>query len=159
MKNYLPVLALGLSIVACQNSTEEQDAVPGSITSAFNQDFMLAYRQQATLPAAGAPELSVRVTDIHYAFCPKNAYCFVADFAYPTLDITDAQGQAQQVKLPKNQVRYSPNPLDSTSVRANGKRYIVYFTKWELSGKCDAPQKKDYTVSFRIAKPAATTAE
>ncbi|SHJ29323.1 hypothetical protein SAMN02745146_2787 [Hymenobacter daecheongensis DSM 21074] len=159
MKKHLLLSALSLSLLACEKADRENDVIPASITTAFNQDFALSYRQQATLPAATNPELTVAVSAMQYSFCPKDVICcFVPNFVDPTLTITDAQGQSQQVKLPANQPRnYNPTWIDTISVRANGQRYVVYYTKWDVKPGCDQPGIKDISVRLRVLKPTSAT--
>lgn len=115
---------LGISGAACKKS--DSDSGPTPAEAAFEQDFTLYYQQLARLPAAGNPELSVTVTELHYTFCPKNAMCLVADFVDPTLNITDAQGQTQQVTLPRRpKTTYNPAWIDTTNTRANARRYLL----------------------------------
>lgn len=152
MKKYLLLFTTGLSLAACK-TTDEIEAVPIAIASAFDQNFSLLYRQQAMLSTASQPELTVEVTDLNYAFCPRNAYCLVANFVAPTLSVTDAQGKTQQLRLPIHQERpYTPVWIDTASVRANNQRYVFYYTEWTVDDARDQPGKKDITVTLRVTK-------
>ena len=151
MKKHFLLLFIGLHLLAC--SKDSTEPVPAAIITAFGQEFDLRYRQQALLTALQSPELTVKLTDLSYAICPKNSLCFLPDSATPTLAITDAQGQTQQLILGGSHPR--PNTfdyLDSASVRANGRRYMVYFTKWRIDGAASAPQQKDFLITLRVAK-------
>ncbi|TGD79584.1 hypothetical protein [Hymenobacter wooponensis] len=153
MKKYLLLVATSMSLLACDKNSGDTNVVPAAVSSTFDQEFTLNYRQQALLPSATRPELVVEATDLTYSFCPKNARCFVPDFVWPTLTITDAQGQTQQVKLPVNQERtYAADLLDSTSVRANGRRYVLYYLNWQVQQGNDDPQRKDIAMRYRIGK-------
>jgi hypothetical protein len=153
MKKYLLLLAFSVSLLACDKNSRNNDVVPAAISSAFDQEFMLNYRQQALLPSATRPELIVEATDLTYSFCPKGSYCFVADFVWPTLTITDAQGQSQEIKLPVNKERtYAGLNIDTTSVRANGRRYLLHYLDWQVPTNIENPQKKDITARYRISK-------
>ncbi|UOQ81466.1 hypothetical protein [Hymenobacter sp. 5414T-23] len=127
--------------------------MPATVNSAFDQEFALNYRQQAFLPSTNQPELTVEATELSYAFCPRNARCLIPDYVWPTLTVTDAQGLTQQIKLPANQERtYTAGWIDTTSVRANGRRYLLYYLNWQVQPGNDAPQKKDITTRYRISK-------
>ncbi|HEX8425318.1 hypothetical protein [Hymenobacter sp.] len=153
MKKYLLATAIGLSLAACSKADDE-DVTPIAITSAFDQNFSLNYRQQASLPSSSQPELTVAVEELDYTFCPKNAYCILADFANPTLGVTDRGGQTQQVKflMPGRTTNY-PDWMDTTSVRANGKRYVFYYIMYNVKAGCDNPGKEDISVKLRITEP------
>jgi hypothetical protein len=151
MNKYLFISLLGLSSVACKK-TDPDVGAHTPLAAGFDQSFSLHYQQSALLPTFNQPELTVAVADLNYTFCPKNVQCVVGTSAWPTLRITDAQGQAQQVKLPTNLVRPNPAWLDTTSLRANGQRYLLYYTKWELDAGQDSPQKKDFSIVLRITK-------
>ena len=153
MKKHLLVVALGLGITACSKAEEENDVTPAAITAAFDQDFNLNYRQQATISSSSQTELAVAVEDLQYGFCPKSAYCFIADFVNPTISVTDIGGQTQHVKLPVvGRTNLSYNWIDSASVRANGKRYVLYYMMYEVKAERDNPEKKDISVKLHIAK-------
>lgn len=142
-----------MSLAACTNNDKENDAIPTPVTASFNQDFSLNYRQQATLTSAGQTELTVIATDLRYGFCPKNSYCFTADFVWPTLSVQDAQGQVQEVRMPTNpRPIVTPTLMDTTSIRANGQRYMLHYSKWEVDANCGSPQKKDIAVVLRVIK-------
>ena len=148
MKKLFLLIFLGLHLLACSKDT---GPVPDAITTAFGQEFDLRYQQQAQLPALQSLELRVKLVDLQYAFCPKNSICFLPDRVFPTLEFSDAQNQTQQVKLAL-QLNSQPNWIDSAGVRANGRRYVVYFTKWRIDGTPDGPQRKDLVVTLRVAK-------
>lgn len=145
-----------MSLAACASSEKENDVVPKPITSSFNQDFSLNYQQQASLPLTGQTELTVTTTDLRYAICPKDSRCFTADFVWPTLSIVDAQGQTQEIQMPSNQQQvFSTSFLDTTSVRANGRRYVLQYTRYQVEIGDDTPQKKDISVVLRVIQPNA----
>ena len=154
MKHYLLAAALLPVLAACHNS-DKDDATPTSIAAGFSQDFTLRHHQQATLPTAQTQELTLLVEDLQFSICPKNVNCLAPDFAAPTLAITAADGSSQQLKLPQDLPRISnPNWIDSASVRANGRRYVVYYKSWALdAGRQDSPRKQDFTLNFRVEKP------
>lgn len=149
MKKYFLFSLFGLHLLAC--SKDSSEPVPATVTTAFGHEFDLRYQQQALLPALQSPELTVKLVDLQYAFCPKNTICFLPDRVFPTLDIYDAQQQTQQVKLAL-QLSNQPNWIDSARVQANGRRYVVYFTKWHIDGTPNSPQKKDLVITLRVAK-------
>ena len=152
MIKHLLLLSTALGLAAC-GTTDKYEAVPTPIVADFDQEFTLNYRQQALLSAAIQPELTVEVTDIQYKLCPKDILCFTPNFVTPTLRVTDAQGNTQQLKMSVNLERaYMPNWLDTTSVRANGRRYAFHYIKWEVDQMRDQPGKKDITVTFRVVK-------
>ena len=153
MRKYLLLAVSGLSLTACQKADE--DVTPSAIISAFNQDFTLNYRQQALLPSASQPELTIGLADLQYNFCPKDVICcFVPNSAAPIFNVTDEQGQTQEVKLPiYGMNRNYPNWMDTISVRANGRRYVVYYTKYDVKEGTDQPEKKDISIELRITKP------
>ncbi|AII53420.1 hypothetical protein [Hymenobacter sp. APR13] len=154
MKQYLLLAALTVSLGACQETDSNEDATPVAIEAQFSQDFTLSYRQQAILPTVIQPELTIELVDLQYSICPKNARCFGANFAFPILAVTDAQGQTQQLKMPVNHttgLRYG-SFVDTTSVRANGRRYLLQYTEWSVKSDCDQPEKKDLSVALRITK-------
>jgi hypothetical protein len=148
MKQHLTIGALALGLLSCK----KDDATP--ITTDFNQKFSLYYRQQAALPTASPPELSLEVTELRYTICPKNANCFVADFAAPTLRITDAQGQSQQVTIPANTFgNRTPDWIDTASFRANGRRYLLTYVDWKAKGDYHSAKREDIFVELRVTKP------
>lgn len=153
MKKYLLLAVISLSLGACQKADEE--VIPNAITSAFDQDFTLNYRQQALLPSSSQPELTIRLADLQYNFCPKDVICcFMPNSVAPIFNVTDEQGQTQEVKLPIYSLnRNYPNWIDTISVRANGRRYILYHTKYNVKEGNDQPEKKDISVDLRITKP------
>ncbi|MCC2546553.1 hypothetical protein LJY25_08870 [Hymenobacter sp. BT175] len=153
----LALVAL-LGLGACQKSAVAPNVEHGDSTAVFDQEFALYYRQQAMLPAAAGPELTVQVEELYTSYCPEEARCIVSTAAWPTLRITDQQGQSQQVKLPANRPAvFTPAFLDTTSVQANGRRYLLTYTRWNLDRtppRGGYPAKHDYTVSLRVSKPA-----
>ncbi|GAA4008121.1 hypothetical protein GCM10022408_20300 [Hymenobacter fastidiosus] len=157
LKKCLLLTVSGLSLLACQKTDEENDVAPAAVVAAFNAEFSLHYQQAARLPAATQPELTVEVTDLDYFFCPKDVLCcFVTSFVAPTLSVTDAQGRVQQVKLTANASReYTPAWIDTTSVKANGQRYVLYYTKWNTGSRREQAGKKDVSVTLRVTKAAA----
>ncbi|MBX0289131.1 hypothetical protein K3G63_01705 [Hymenobacter sp. HSC-4F20] len=153
MKKYSLPLVLSLTLAACQNR-DATDAQPAAVAAGFNQEFSLQYRQQAALPATDQVELFVTVADLDYSFCPPNARCFIADFVALTLSVRDKQGQTQQVAMPLHTTgARNPAWIDTTSVRANGQRYVIYYHRWSVVENVPHPQKKDITVVLRITKP------
>lgn len=148
------VLPLPLLLLAACNESGS-DAEPQAVTTAFGQDFTLRYRQSARLPTAANPELVVRVDDLQFTICPKNVNCLVPDFAAPTLAITGLDGQTQLLKMPTgNKLTVSRQYPDSASFRANGRRYVMYYTEWKLNpAKQDNPTRQDFTLSLRVEKP------
>ena len=151
MKKLLFLLALGLHLTACDKTT---DSGPAAVAAPFNQAFELRYQQAARLPAGTAPELTIAVTDLAYSFCPPNARCIAPDYVDPTLRITDARGQSQFLTLPVRPRRlYHPDWIDTASIRANGRRYVVYYTKWDVNKAATSPQQEHIAVSLRVTKP------
>ncbi|UOQ71400.1 hypothetical protein [Hymenobacter cellulosilyticus] len=122
----------------------------------FEQDFALHHQQQAFLPATTSPELTVRLDEAYTTYCPEGLQCIVGPSAWPKLAITDAQGQTQEVRLPKN--RPSSNRvtwLDTTNIKANGRRYLLTYTRWEIEQtpeKGKMPAKQAWALWFRVAK-------
>lgn len=154
MKKHLYIGALSLFLSSCNKEDGENSAAPFPVTSGFDQTFPLHYRQSATLPLPNPPELTVEVTELRYAICPKNTNCFAPDFAAPTLRITDAQGQAQQVIIPDNTFGNRTSAwIDTASFRANGRRYLLTYVDWEVDGDYQSAKKKDIFVELRITKP------
>ncbi|GGG57142.1 hypothetical protein [Hymenobacter glacieicola] len=154
MRNYILPLISTLALAACQSSDTATEAVPAAVVVGFDQEFSLYYRQQAKLPVTNSAELTVSVAELQYSFCPPNARCFVADFVAPTLSITDQRGQTQQVKMPVSQARTrAANWIDTTSVRANNRRYVLYYHRYIVAENVTQPQKKDLSVVLRITKP------
>lgn len=148
---YLPAALLLLA--ACNKSGS--DAGPKSVATGFGQDFTLQYRQEATLPPESKPELTVLLEELDYRICPKNARCFLPDLVSPTLAITAADGQTQRVLLPSSDQQQisSSLPPDTTSIRANGRRYVVYYKDWGGDYDRDKLAKKDFRLTFRLEKP------
>ena len=156
MKKHFLLAALGLSLAACQK--DEMDIVPATVESRFDRDFTLAYRQQVKLPSASQPELTITVTDIQSTFCPENFACLVGTTATPVLHVKDTQGQTQQVLPARGKLPYNVNAggwIDTISVRANGRRYLLYYVKWRLDAnrsQQDRANKDDFTVTLRVKK-------
>ncbi|QNH63686.1 hypothetical protein [Hymenobacter sediminicola] len=159
MKNYLLLMSVGLGLLACQKSDQDAVASPKAISTAFGQDFTLAYQQSAHLPSTQQPELTINVADIKYTYCPPvscsnnpSLTCLVGTYVYPVLSIMDAAGRTQQVQLPANQpAATTPAWLDTTSVRANGRRYLLHYVNWQLN-TCN-PQREDIAVTLRVTSP------
>ncbi|WBA43474.1 hypothetical protein [Hymenobacter canadensis] len=157
MKQSLLFAALVVGLGACQKSDNNEDATPAAMEAAFSQDFTLSYRQQALLPTVAQPELTVELADLQYSICPKNARCFTANFVFPLLAITDAQGRTQQLKMPVNNTTGLQTGafIDTASVRANGRRYLVQYTSWQAKETDrNYAEKQDLSVKLRITKPA-----
>jgi hypothetical protein len=156
MKSTLLLLAGALSLGACQKSTVDPGITASDYRVDFDKDFALHYQQQATLPATGAAELAVRLDELAYSFCPEGLTCIAGPSAWPTLAITDAQGQTQSLKLPYDRPR--PNHvawLDTSSIRANGRRYLLTYTVWEVDrtlAKGEMPAKQDFALWFHVTK-------
>ena len=151
MKNYLLLCLLGLSLGACNKNTP----APDNSAPNFNQEFTLYPQQQAQLPGSGTPELTVALTDLDFTYCPPTAACLTGTYVFPKLSITDAQGQSQQLALPLVRVRtFSPDWIDSTTIRANGRRYLLYYRKWNLPALSmgQIPQKKEISVTLQVMK-------
>ena len=151
MKKYSVLCLLGLSLGACNKTT----TAPASAAPTFNQDFTLYPQQQAQLPNSSAAELTVTLTDLDFTYCPPAAACLVGTNVFPKLSITDAQGQSQQLALPLKRMRiFSPDWVDSTTIRANGRRYLLYYRRWNVptlpTGQI--PQKKDISVILQVMK-------
>ncbi|GAA4383169.1 hypothetical protein [Hymenobacter koreensis] len=156
MKSLLLFMAIGMGLVSCQKTTADPNATPKAIEAPFDQDFTLHYRQQAFLTSAQQPELTLRVAELDCSFCPEGVTCFAPSMAWPSLDVTDAQGQTRRVKLPANRVReYTPAWLDTTSVVANGRRYLLTYAGWSVTRKLavrEMPHRADFALRFRVAK-------
>ncbi|WP_310395438.1 hypothetical protein [Hymenobacter sp.] len=152
MTKFLSLFALVLSLTACEKASPEPNA--GPVISDFDQEFSLNYQQQARLRTANAPELAVTLAELEYTYCPENVFCFVGTFVAPSLNITDAQGQTQQLTLPlAGNLTNSAAFIDSASVLANSRRYVVYYTKWNIRNVKNYPEKQDISVQLRIVKP------
>jgi hypothetical protein len=153
VKHYLFIGTLALSLFSCKKDDCADSAIPTSVTAGFNQDFRLYYRQQASLPASNPPELVLEVADLLYTICPKNANCFTPDFAVPTLRITDAQGQSQEVTIPTNTFGHrTPAWIDTASFRANGRRYLLTYVDWKVKGDYSSGKREDISVGLRVTK-------
>lgn len=163
MKNYMLFLALGWSLTACEKADSEVKSKAVG-TFAFGQDFKLDYQQAAQAPAGSsaegqASELQITVDDIDFTYCPTvecsgnpTLRCAVGTTVLPTLLVLDAAGNRQQLRLPTNQLRVgNSNWLDTTSVRANGRRYLLHYVKWQLNA-CN-PRKQDFSIFLRVTKP------
>jgi len=136
---------LGLSLAGCKKN------VPVLPAASFDQDFPYRFADEVRLPTVENPELTVTVADLDYSICPSSAYCFVGDYVIPTLRIVDAVGQVQQLTLHQQPSEQLPCS-DTTTVRANGRRYLLCFRKWSTNGKRDNVLKKDIVVTLRIVK-------
>jgi len=153
MKRHLLLCLLGLNLVACKKTDPAPDNAP--VAANFDQEFTLYPQQQAKVPGTSAPELTVTLTDLEFTYCPPAAACLVGTSVFPKLSITDAQGQTQLLALPLVRSRMSnPAWIDTTHIRANGRRYLVYYHKWNISTPPmgQSPQKKDISVTLRITK-------
>lgn len=150
----LPVLLFltGLGLAACQKSEVGPVSPPADIAAAFDSEFTLYYQQQAYVPTQAQPELTVRVEEVAYSFCPEGMMCFVGTNAWPTLRVTDAQGQTQVV--PQAPRRFLL-PHDTLSVRANGRRYLLTYVQWDLKEQPNkkSPSKDSFALKFRLTKP------
>jgi hypothetical protein len=153
MKKHFLLCLLGLNIAACKKTGPAPDNA--SVAPNFAQEFTLYPQQQAHISGTGARKLTVTLTDLDFTYCPPNVNCFVGTFVSPKLSITDAQGQTQQLALPLTRVR-SQNPawIDTTTIRANGQRYLVYYHKWNIAPPPAGRnlQKKDISVTLRVTK-------
>ncbi|MDO7854174.1 hypothetical protein [Hymenobacter convexus] len=150
MNKYLLLVILGLGLSSCKKDDAENPAV---VTAGFNQDFSLYSQQQASLPLPTQPELAIAVTDLRFSICPRNANCLVADYAVPTLRITDAQGSMQQLNIPTNFYgRRTSDWIDTTSVRANGRRYLLTYVNWQVQGDYYAATKENIKLTFRVSR-------
>ncbi|MFD2720728.1 hypothetical protein ACFST9_18550 [Hymenobacter monticola] len=147
MSKHFLFAALSLSLFACKKNDAES---PAAVAAGFSQDFALLYRQQASLPQPAQPELTITVTDLQFSICPRNANCFMADYARPTLRITDAQGGTQQLTMPVILGSRSADWIDTTSVRANGRRYVLTYLKWQVPGDYHAATKENIKLTFRV---------
>lgn len=154
MKYYSFLLLLGLSLAGCNKSDSESEPAPSSISTNFEQDFTLFYQQRAALPLLGTPELTVVLSDLDYTYCPKEVTCIVGTNVFPTVSITDAQGQLQQLAFPLSRPRnYNPAWIDTVSFRANSRRYVLYYKKWDIKESGNQPLKKDISITLRVGKP------
>ncbi|MCC3159861.1 hypothetical protein LJ737_21645 [Hymenobacter sp. 15J16-1T3B] len=155
MKPLVLALMTSLGLVACQKKTVEP-ARPADLEAAFGQEVKLHYEQQVRLPSAAQPLLTVRMTALDYAYCPAGANCFVPNFAWPTLRITDARGQEQDIRLPLHaEAAQRLNLLDTTSVVAAGHRYAVVYSRWELEralNGSEMPVKADFGLWLRLTE-------
>ena len=147
MKLLLLLALCGLGLTGCKKDT------PAPTAAAFNQNYSCHFANEVRLPAVENPELTVTVADLSYSICPGNSICFLPDRVSPTLRIADAAGQVQQLTLPvPGHQRTSADWIDTTTVRANGRRYLFYFSTWSTGGKHDNVQKNDITVTLRVMK-------
>jgi len=156
MNKYLLLLSLlGIGLASCSKTDDQRPA----ITTDFDQDFSLHHKQEAQLSTATNPELTLTLADLQYSICPPNANCAAPDLVSPTLRIADAAGQAQQLTLPLTRIRQSnQNWVDTTYVRANGRRYLLTYRNWALTG-ANAPNsseaypgKANVAVVLRVAR-------
>jgi hypothetical protein len=153
-KALLPLLAV-LSLAGCQKETPEPEQAPADTQAAFEVDFSLQHQQRAFLPGTAQPELTVQLTDLDYTFCPEGVYCVVGPSAWPKLSVTDAQGQSQQVVPPLFNPQRVPNAawLDTMSVRANSRRYVLTYQRWEIVkplSRGENPGKSHFALWFRV---------
>ena len=153
MKKYFFPCLLSLFLGACKNNTPAPYG--DNPTQTFNQEFTLKSQQQAQLLNLGTPELTVTLKDLDFTYCPPAAACFVGTNVFPKLTITDAQGQSQQLALPLARVRtFNPAWIDTTNIRANGRRYLLYYRRWNLPALTagEIPQKKDISITLEVTK-------
>ena len=162
MKKHLLLAAFGLLLAACDKKDERNE--PAAVAAGYDQQFSLQYRQAAKLPHLLQPELTITLADLNYSFCPPNANCFVPDFVAPTLSVTDAQGLTQQMRMPTSfRNPYHHLWIDSASIRANSRRYVLYYTSWKVSKSPTSlwnrnkvagnVEKPDISVQLRITRP------
>ena len=153
MKKHLLLSLMALGLAACEKTDVGHSREP--IVAPFSQDFSLLYQQVASLDASNQPELVVALTDVQHSICPLSATCVAADFVAPTLTITSNSGQTQQVTFSRSTPR-TPNAnfIDSTSIRANGRRYLLYYRKWHVPTlpMGQIPQKKDISVTLQVMR-------
>jgi len=153
-KVVLPMLAV-LNLASCQKASIKPELAPADTEAAFAADFSLQHQQQAFLPSLAQAELTVRLEDLKYTFCPEGMMCFVGPSAWPELNVTDARGQTQRVVFPAFNPQRVPNPtwLDTMSVRANNRRYVFTYQRWEIVkplGRGVYPGKSDFALWFRV---------
>ncbi|WP_155832901.1 hypothetical protein [Hymenobacter swuensis] len=153
-KAVLPILVV-LSLTGCQKAAVEPEPAPADTQAAFEADFSLQHQQQAFLPGMTQPELTVRLEELKYTFCPEGLMCFVGPSAWPELNVTDAQGRTQRVVFTPFNAQRVPSTawLDTTSVRANNRRYVFTYQRWQIVkplGRGVYPGKSDFTLWFRI---------
>ncbi|PJJ60908.1 hypothetical protein [Hymenobacter chitinivorans] len=156
MKSTVLVLALALGLGACQKSTVDPQLPAPDFAVDFDKDFALHYRQQAFLPGTGSRELTIQLEDLNTTYCPEGLQCAVGPSAWPVLAITDAQGQSQQLRLPDGPQRSALGAwLDTTSIRANGRRYLLTYTVWDIDKqpeKGKMPALQDWALWFNVTK-------
>ncbi|MCC3152062.1 hypothetical protein [Hymenobacter sp. BT770] len=150
MQKHFLFALIGLGLFSCK---KDNAGNPTAVAAGFNQEFSLYLQQQASLPQLTQPELTIAVTDLRYAICPRNANCLIADYAVPTLRISDAQGGTQQLTIPENfSGRKNSDWIDTASVRANGRRYLLTYVAWRVQGDYHAATKGNIQLTFRIAR-------
>ncbi|UOQ52201.1 hypothetical protein [Hymenobacter cellulosivorans] len=156
MKSTILILALALGLGACRKSTVVPQVPAPDFAVDFDKDFALHYRQQAFLPSTSSRELTIQLEDLTTTYCPEGLQCIVGPSAWPLLAITDGQGQTQQLRLPDAPPRYPGGAwLDTTSIRANGCRYLLTYTVWEVDKQPDKgkmPAKEDWALWFNVTK-------
>lgn len=150
----LPILVV-LSLAGCQKAAVEPSGPPADIQAAFETDFSLQQQQQAFLPGTAQPELTVRLADMDYTFCPEGVTCITGTAAWPKLSLTDARGKTQQVDFAWVNPQRVPNAawLDTLSVRANNRRYLCTYQRWEIPeplGRGVYAAKSDFVLWFRV---------
>lgn len=164
MKKYLLASVLGLSLTSCEKVDQGTNFGPAptaapldqalqqTVFPAFGWNFNLAFQQQAVFRSAGRTELTVTAADFAYSFCPSGAYCLIADYVNPTFNVKDAQGRLQVVSMTAPSPAKSANWIDTTSVRANGRRYLLQFNSWSVKAGTTPRTKADISVSVRVSK-------
>lgn len=164
MKKYLFLSVLGLSLASCEKVDQVNNIAPVPTAVSVNQDvlqtiyptfgwnFVLGYQQQAVLRSSGRTELTVTAADYAYTFCPDGAYCLVADYVNPTFNVRDAQGRLQVVSMTTPRPAKSSYWIDTTSVRANGQRYLLRYNSFSVKTGTTTRTKADISVSLRVSK-------
>lgn len=156
MKSTVLVFALALGLGACQKSTVDPQVPVPDFAVDFDKDFALHHRQQAFLSSTSSPELTIQLEDLTTTYCPEGLQCIVGPSAWPLLAITDGQGQTQQLRLPDGPQHSAIGAwLDTTSIRANGRRYLLTYTVWDIDQQPDKgkiPAKQDWALWFNVTK-------
>jgi hypothetical protein len=153
----LTLVALaGLGLLSCQKHLADPAGVPADIEARFEQEFRLHYQQQVRLPSAARPDLTVRMADLAYTCCPEGTKCFVASFAWPTLELADAQGNRAELVLPRHaNSAQALALLDTASVVIGGQRYGVQYARWEVERELatgEMPRKSDLGLWLRLTR-------
>lgn len=116
MKRYYYIAIALISLTSCA----KEQATP-YVSGAFDQELTVRFLQDAFLPAASAPEISIRVNDVTDARCPANADCVAPGAALVELSIRGQRFESQTVYLTR-----TGGAIDSTIVQANGFQYTVF---------------------------------